>query len=75
MGIPIITGFKIIEPKEGSHSYPSLVGRPWERKIKANISLEKDRIKLKGNGKNIITPLDPKEGKPWEEPDDLEACV
>ena len=40
--------------------------------MKANISLEKDRIKLKGQGKKIIIPLDPKEGTPWEEPDDTE---
>ena len=45
------------------------------RKIKANISLEKDRIKIKGQGKKVIIPLDPKEGAPWEEPDDLEVKV
>ena len=70
MGITITIDFKVIEPKEGSKSYPALVGRPWARKIKANISLEKDRIKLKGQGKKIIIPLDSKEGTPWEEPDD-----
>ena len=43
--------------------------------MKANISLEKDRIKLKGQGKKVIIPLDPKEGAPWEEPDDSEAKV
>ena len=43
--------------------------------MKANISLEKDRIKLKGKGKKVIIPLDPKEGAPWEEPDDSEAKV
>jgi hypothetical protein len=35
--------------------------------MKANISLEKDRIKLKGDGRKIIIPLDPKERKPWTE--------
>jgi hypothetical protein len=35
--------------------------------MKANISLERDRIKLKGSGRKIIIPLDPKEGKPWVE--------
>ena len=43
--------------------------------MKANISLEKDRIKIKGQGKKIIIPLDPKEGTPWEEPDDIEDKV
>ena len=43
--------------------------------MKSNISLEKDRIKLKGQGKKVIIPLDPKERAPWEEPDDLEAKV
>ena len=43
--------------------------------MKANISLEKDRIKLKGQGKKVIIPLDPKEGAPWEEPNDSEAEV
>lgn len=64
MGISIKIDFKVIEPKEGSKSYPSLVGRPWAIKMKANISLEKDRIKLKGQGKKAIIPLDPKEGAP-----------
>ena len=42
--------FEIIDPKEGSSSFPALVGRPWGRKMKASISLDKERIKLKGNG-------------------------
>ena len=67
--------FKVIEPKEGSKSYPALVGQPWARKMKANISLEKYRIKLKGQGKKIIIRLDPKEGTPWEEPDDTKDKV
>jgi len=75
MGITITTDFKVIEPKEGSKSYPTLVSQPWARKMKANILLEKDRIKLKGQGKKIIIPLDPKEGTPWEELDDTEDKV
>lgn len=75
MGITVKTDFKIIQPKEGSKSYPDLVVRPWARKMKENISLEKDRIKLKGQGKKIIIPLDPKEGTPWEELDDIEEKV
>ena len=75
MGITITTNFKVIEPKEGSKSYLALVGRPWARKMKANISSEKYRIKLKGQGKKIIIPLDPKEGTPWEDPDDTEDNV
>ena len=43
--------------------------------MKANISLEKDRIKLKGQGKKVIIPLDPKEGAPWEELDDSKTKV
>ena len=65
----------MIEPREGSKSYLALVSRPWTRKMKANISLEKDRIKLKGQGKKVIIPLDPEEGESWEELDDLEAKV
>ena len=75
MGITVTTDFKVIEPKEGNKSYPTLVDRPWARKMKANIWLEKDRIKLKGQGKKIIIPLDPKEGTPWEDPDDTEDNV
>ena len=75
MGITVTIDFKVIEPKEGSKSHLALVGRAWERKMKANISLEKDRIKLKGQGKKIINPLDPKEGTPWEEPNDIEEKV
>jgi hypothetical protein len=35
--------------------------------MKSIVSLKRDRIKLKGSGKKIIIPLDPKEGKPWVE--------
>ena len=41
--------------------------------MKANISLEKDIIKLKGQGQKVIIPLDPKEWAPWEEPNESEA--
>jgi len=47
-----------------------LVGRPWGRKMKASISLEKGRIKIKGKGKRVIIPLDPVKRKAWEEVDD-----
>ena len=43
--------------------------------MKANISKEKNRIKLKGQGKKVIIPLDPKEGASWEEPNDSEENV
>jgi hypothetical protein len=33
------------------------------------------KIELKGNGTNIIIPLNTKEEKKWEELGDLEACV
>ena len=71
----MLTDFKFIEPKGGRKSYAALVGRPWARTMNESISLEKERIKLKGQGKNIIIPLESKEGKPWEEPNDLEGCV
>ena len=66
MGISVRIDFEVIEPREGSKSYHALVDRPWARKMKANISLEKDRIKLKEQGKKVIIPLDCKEGAPWE---------
>ena len=44
--------FEIIDPKEGSSSFPALVGRPWRRKMKASISLDKERIKIKGMDRN-----------------------
>ena len=48
-GISTKVDFEIIDPKEGSSSLLALVGRPWGRKMKASISLDKERIKLKGN--------------------------
>jgi hypothetical protein len=36
------------------------------KKNESNHSLERDQIKLKGNGKKIIIPLDPKEENPWK---------
>ena len=38
--------------------------------MKASISIEKERIKLKGEGKKVIVPIKPSQGKPREEPDD-----
>jgi hypothetical protein len=35
--------------------------------MKETISLERDRVKLKGNDRKIVIPLDPKEGKTWVE--------
>ena len=49
-GILTKVDFEIIDPKEGSSPFPVLVSRPWGRKMKALISLDKERIKLKGNG-------------------------
>ena len=46
-GISTKVNFEIINPKEGSSSFPALVGRPWGIKMKASISLDKERIKLK----------------------------
>ena len=53
-GISTKVDFEIIDPKEGSSSFPALVGRPWGRKMKASISLDKERIKLKENGQKVI---------------------
>ena len=36
---------------------------PWGKNMKLSISLEKYRIKLKGEGKKFIVPINPLEGK------------
>ena len=47
-GISTKVNFEIIDPKEGSSSFPALVGRPWGRNMKALISLDKEnQIKRK----------------------------
>ena len=58
-GISTKVDFEIIDPKEGSSSFPTLIGRPWGQKMKAYISLDKERIKLKGNGQKVIVPINP----------------
>ena len=67
--------FEIIDPKEGSSSFPALVGRPSGRIMKALISLDKERIKLKGNGQKVIVPIHPYQGEPWIEPIDEEVDI
>lgn len=57
MGISMKVNFEVIEQKSGSNSYPTLVSQPCDRNMKANISLEKERLKIKGKGKKIIIPL------------------
>ena len=61
-GISTKADFEIINPKEGSSSFPALVGRPWGRKMKSSISLDKERIKLKGNKQKVIVPIHPSQG-------------
>ena len=69
-GISTKVNFEIIDPKEGSSSFPVLVGQPWGRKMKASISLDKERIKLKWNGQKFIVPIHPSQGEPLIEPID-----
>ena len=70
MDISTRIDFQVIEPKQGSNSYATLVGRPWGRNMKGNISLDKDILKIKGKGKKISIPLDPRDGQPCEEPNE-----
>ena len=74
-GILTKVNFEIIDPKEGSSSFPTLVSQPWGRKMKASISLDKERIKLKGNGQKFIVPIHPSQGEPWIEPIDEEVDI
>ena len=74
-GIYTKVNFEIINPKEGSSTFPVLVGRPWGRKMKASISLDKERIKLKGNGQKVIVPIHTSQGEPWTKPIDEEVDV
>ena len=64
MGIMTLVKFEVIDLVEGMSAYEALVGHPWGRKNKVTISLERDRIKLKGSRRKIIIPLDLKERKP-----------
>ena len=43
--------------------------------MKALISLDKERIKLKGNGQKVIVPIHPSQGDPWIEPIDEEVDI
>lgn len=58
MGISTQIDFEVIDPKEGSTSFIALFSWPWGRKLKATISLERDKIKVKGKkkGHNTLRP-------------------
>ena len=43
--------------------------------MKASISLDKEWIKLKGNGQKVIVPIHPSQGEPWTEPIDEEVDI
>lgn len=64
----MIFDFEFINLVDGILAYIALVGQCWGQRMKATIDLEKYRINLKGNNKNIIIPLDPQEGKPRSNP-------
>ena len=74
-GITTKVDFEIIDPKEGSSSFLALVGKPWGQKMKLSISLDKERIKLKGNGQNVIVPAHPSQGEHWTEPIEKEVDI
>ena len=74
-GISAKVNFEIIDPKEGSSSFPPLVGRTWGIKMKSLISMDKERIKLKGNGQKVILPIHPSQGEPWTELVDEEVDI
>jgi hypothetical protein len=65
MGILTRFHLEVIKLVEDIPAYPALFERPWGRNMRDTISLERGRIKLKGSGRKIIIPLDPKEGKSW----------
>ena len=43
--------------------------------MKVSISLDKERIKLKGHGQKVIVPIHPSQGEPWNEPIDEEVNI
>lgn len=43
--------------------------------MRVKISLDNDRLKIKGKRKKIIIPLDPKQGRMWEKPNDDDADI
>ena len=43
--------------------------------MKGSISLDKERIKLKGNGQKVIVPIHPSQGEPWTKLIDEEVDV
>ena len=64
-GISTKVDFKIINPKEGSSSFLALVGQPWGQNMNASISMDKEIIKIKGNGRKMIAHIHPSQGEPW----------
>jgi hypothetical protein len=60
MEISTMVDFEIIDLFEERVVYVGLMGRTRGRKTKEPISLEKDGIKLKGNGKKKHHPSRPK---------------
>ena len=75
VGIWKTVDYDVIDLVEGMTPYPTLVDQPWGWKMKVTISLEKDIINLKRQGKRIIIPLNSKDGKPWSEPCDEEVDI
>ena len=43
--------------------------------MKASVSLDKERIKFKGNGQKVIVSIHPSQGEPWTEPIDEEVDI
>ena len=73
-GISTKFDFEIIDPKEGSSSFPALGGRLWDRKMKASISLDKEN-QIKRKWKKVIVHIHPSQGEPWIEPIEEEVDI
>ena len=74
-GNPNQIDIEIINPKEVLKPLRALVRWPWGQTMKASISIEKEKIKLKGEGNKVIVPIFPSQEKPWEEPNENEGDI
>ena len=43
--------------------------------MNTSISLKKERIKLKGEGKKVIVLINPSQGKPWADLDEIDDDI
>jgi hypothetical protein len=62
IGFVIHVDFEVIDLVNSEDSYTALVGRPWGKRTRGSVWLNKNDLTFRGNGNEVIVCPDPSKG-------------